>query len=532
MNPIDYVLILCSFVLFPLVNRGILCFSGDLTKLHSESDLFRAQTEKHLSKIDDIFFNRWVPPLFLTGLIGIFWPFLNWQTFDDTEIVRFFIVFICAIITWKAATLDRDLVTDKPSIPSRLALIGALCGVYFYPGFIVLFIFLAIHYNRSWYHHQLMALRILQMFASLIATTALINGIQFFLRTPYPPHLAVPMFLFLWVIAAHYFYSGVAKMKLGKHWYSWAMDNRIHYLAISAYLWGWMRQQNVQTRLQWIQKIAPYDRLFQFGTLFFECGWVVCGFSSLLAQIWCFQAILFHFLVFALSGIFFWQSILIHFAFMNILHFLPFEASSALFKPWNAVIFALLLIFLLPKKILWNAQKLAWWDSPFEGRVHWYVVGKSGKRYGLYNNFMDPHERFFGRHTPFFLIPHPMFHGHLGEVNSLELRDAIIASNGDPRKIEMIRKQCGYYVYHPVLEKAHDDYIKRFFLNFNAGKTKQIVPKWLKAPGGQFYYWGQLPPFKGQEPVAQVLVFFKEEYCDGNKIIVVNDNLLKVIHIS
>lgn len=64
MNPIDYVLILCSVVLFPLVNKGILCFSGDLTKLHSESDLFRAQTEKHLSKIDDIFFNRWVPPLF------------------------------------------------------------------------------------------------------------------------------------------------------------------------------------------------------------------------------------------------------------------------------------------------------------------------------------------------------------------------------------------------------------------------------------------------------------------------------------
>ncbi|MBS4168196.1 hypothetical protein [Parachlamydia sp. AcF125] len=532
MNPIDYILLLSSFVLFPLVNRGILCFSGDLTKLHSESDLFRMQTEKQLAKIDQIFYSRWIPPLFLTALSSLFHSYLNWNTFDTTGIVRGFIVFICGMITWKAVSLDRDLVTDKPSIPSRIALLATLCGVYVYPGFIVLFLFLAIHYCRSWYHHQLMALRILQMFASLLAITALASLGQFSLQTPYPPHLAVPLFLFLWVIAAHYFYSGVAKMKLGKHWYSWALDNRIHYLALSAYLWGWMRKQNAQTRMQWIQHIAPYDRLFQFAALFFECGWLICGYSPILAQLWCIQGIFFHSLVFILSGIFFWQSICVHFIFLNVLYFLPLETSQALFNGWNALIFAILLVFLLPRHILWKAQKLAWWDSPFAGRIHWYVIGKSGKRYELYNNFLDPHERFFGRHTPFFLIPHLMFHGHLGEVNSPKLRDAIIAANGDPRHIDLLREKCGYYVYHPELEKAHDDYIKKFFTNLNAGKPKRVVPPWLKAPGGQFYYWGQLPPFEGQEPASQVLIFFREEYCDGKKIVLVNDNLLKVIPIS
>lgn len=529
MNVVDYLIMLLSFILFPLVNQAVLAFFGDLHKLHSESDLFREKLQKHLLLLDRTFYSRWVPPLALSILSCLFWPFLQWDVLDPTHTVQIFVTIICSILCWKGVSLDYDLVTGHPTTLNRFIFVGAVLGVIIYPGFLVFFLFTAIHLMRSWYHHQLMAIRILQMFMSFLITTGVINSIQYFLRTPYPPHLFVPLFLFLWVVAAHYFYSGVAKLQLGKHWYSWAWDNRIHYIALAAYMWGWTRAQNPQQRIKWIQTIAPYDRLFQFGALLYECGWLFSGFHAWIAEGLCLAGVLFHSLIFILTGIFFWQSILILFAFFCVLLTLPPETSSQLFNIWNGILVGILLLLMRNK--LWMPQKLAWWDSPFEGRVHWYAVGKSGKRYGLYNDFMDPHERFFGRHTPFFLIPYKMFHGHLGEVDSLELRDAIIATKGNPVEIDKLRDKYGYYVHQPVLDKVHDEYIKTYFRQFNAGKLKDAFPKILKAPGGQFYYWGNLPPFTGQEPVDQVLLFFKEEFYNGSEIIVVRDQFIKAIPI-
>lgn len=529
MNFIDYLIITLSFISFPLINQAILAFFGDLHKLHSESDLFRDKLQQHLILLDKTFYSRWLPPFVLSILGCLFWPFLQWEILDPSRSLQIFVAIICAILCWKGISLDYDLVTLHPTRLNRLLFLASLLGVIFYPGLLIFFLFIAIHMMRSWYHHQLMAIRILQMFVSFLIMAGVVNTIQYFFNSVTPPHTAVPIFLILWVIAAHYFYSGVAKLYLGRHWFSWAWENRIHYLALSAYMWGWMRSQDAKQRIQWIQAIAPFDRILQFGALIYECGWILSCFHAWIAEALCLFGGIFHSLVFLLTGIFFWQSILVLFAFYCLLATLPSETSIQLFTIWNGGFFTFLL--LIARQKLWVPQKLAWWDAPFEGRVHWYVLGKSGKRYGLYNDFMDPHERFFGRHTPFFLIPTKMFHGHLGEVDSLELRDAIIATKGDPAKIDKLRAKYGYYVHHPVQDKVHDQYIKTFFKKFNAGELKNAFPKFLKAPGGQFYYWGNLPPFTGQEPVEQVLLFFKEEFYTGSEIIVVREELIKAIQI-
>jgi len=532
MQLLDYLIIGLTFLFFPLVNHSILSFWGDPDKLHAESDLRRVRLEEHLQKLDRLFGSRWTIPLLLTAFSCAFWKFLNWKQLDSTLTLQIFIAIICTIICWKGITLDVDLVTQKPSRQHRILFGLSWVGVLFYPGFLIFFLYVGIQFMRAWYHHQLMSLRLLQMFCSFLAATALVNTFQLIFTNPQTPQLATPLFLFLWVLAAHYCYSGFSKLKLGKHWYSWLWHNKIHYLAISAYMWGWLKSQNPKQRIQWIQYLAPFDRLFQIGALLFECCWILAGFSLGLAKILCLCAVGFHVGIFALTGIFFWQSILIQYTFFCLLNTLQASTAAALFNPANGILFASLLLIILSLKKLWPPLKLAWWDAPYIGRIHWYVIGKSGKRYGLYNNFLDPHERFFGRHTPFFLIPHKMFHGHLGEVDSIELRDAIQATKGNLEEIDNLRARYGYFVHHPILEQRHDQYIKEFFRNFNTGEAKHRCPAWLKAPGGQFYYWGRLPPFTGQEPVEQVLLFFTEEFYNEKEILIIREEFLRALIIE
>ena len=69
--------------------------------------------------------------------------------------------------------------------------------------------------------------------------------------------------------------------------------------------------------------------------------------------------------------------------------------------------------------------------------------------------------------------------------------------------------------------------MKRFFRNYNAGHRKRVAPPWLKAPGGQLFYWGSLPRFTGQEPVDGLDVVYREYYFDGGQVHLVTENKIK-----
>jgi hypothetical protein len=138
-----------------------------------------------------------------------------------------------------------------------------------------------------------------------------------------------------------------------------------------------------------------------------------------------------------------------------------FAVSGLLFWDWILTDLALA-VFPLRHK-LWKPMPLGWYDSPFTQRIHWRVRGLSGKLYGLYNDFMCPHERLYGKVNGCFLAPCPVITYHLGEVWKPELRDAIRAAN-------------------------HAAYLRRFFSALNRGARKHVLPRplrWLKAPGDQ-----------------------------------------------
>lgn len=70
-----------------------------------------------------------------------------------------------------------------------------------------------------------------------------------------------------------------------------------------------------------------------------------------------------------------------------------------------------------------------------------------------------------------------------------------------------------------------------FLTNFNLGKPKRVCPRWLKAPGGQYFHLGRLPGFRGQEPVVRLMMRYREETFDGTRLVLLRDELLDVIEI-
>jgi hypothetical protein len=240
-------------------------------------------------------------------------------------------------------------------------------------------------------------------------------------------------------------------------------------------------------------------------------------------------AIAFHLLTLALSGIFFWQNMVLLTALVVSVHSLPPSVSASLFGVVNGAL-ALLLILLLPlRKRLWKPTQLGWWDGPLVCRVDWVVVGASGTRYGLYNDFMNPNDRLFGNKLGPELGRSLRISQHCGECEEEETALALYAGQ---ESLEAIKRRLGHVFYHPDHVREHRRYLTAFFTNFNRGARKRVCPTWLRAPGDQLFYWGSLPRFKGQEKVAAVLLSEREQLFDGATIVTLREQLIDQVVIA
>lgn len=527
----DYWLIGLSLAICPLIIPLVLC-CRNLSEIHSKTDLFGLLAEEFLKKLDQRFLSRWVAPFGLLLISFFASPWIQWSHLDSTLMLRNYVVFLASLVTWKAVTDDVDLAIEKKLIKERIWLFLCLIGLFFYPGFLFPLFFLAVHCLGGWYHHQMTLWRTLQIFLSYLFAIVILKLVYMILSWPlFSLTLITPYFLFLCMISSHYCEPGIRKLKLGESWYSWAWNNRLHYLAASAYMWGWQRSQNKEKRIKVLNFLKNWERVFQFGVVIIQCAWLFSGFNGMFTLMLCCLGILFHLIVFSVGGLFFWQSIgMLAATFMAIIN-LPEYLMANLFNWQNGfLLFAILVIFPLQDK-LWKVNALGWWDTPLIGRVDWSVVGESGREYGLYNDFMAPRDRYFGHFYYKYIIPGKNFYDHLGEVNNLSLRDAIVSSEGNVEVINTLKEKWGKNRFLDSFASTHFLYLFLFFKNFNLGKTKRLFPSFLKAPGGHFYYQGKKTSFKGQEKVKKVIVTFREEFFDGHTFKVLHEEKLKELNI-
>lgn len=418
--------------------------------------------------------------------------------------------------------MDRDVTRADSQTGVRVLAVALYLLSFASPMFLALFLWLVVRDLKGFLHHRHLPIRLIQAHLSYL------------LIAPYIA-LGHESLILLWLVitGSHYAVPAVGKLTLGRRPWDWALKNRSHYLFLAAYAWGWL----AFLRVTLVERLARIVKLFatplQVVAITIELG----GFFLLVTDrltIWallCF--ILLHTFVFLVSGILFWEWTLAN---LGLLVTCLSTDLLNLYNPTNQLLY-LFIMGTLPLTRLWTPAPLSWWDSPLVGRVRWEVEGRSGRRYGLYNNFMCPWERLFGRGYGFFLLDEPVLvdHGepsHLGHVFTLEARDRLINSGGDRDAILSVCEKEGRNFHCSSKVEDHCKFLQAFFEALNRGARKRSVPAWFKAPGGQFYYWGELPAYQRQEPVTRVICRYREVFIDGCVIKELRNQLLCEVEVS
>jgi hypothetical protein len=332
---------------------------------------------------------------------------------------------------------------------------------------------------------------------------------------------------------SHYFITALAKGFIGPRPWSWVLHNRMHYLAASAYSWGWARFSSWKSWLQVVSGLKRVEVPLQAVVFALEAlsplgllGARLAGWLSLL-----FAA--FHVGVFLTSGLLFWDWVLTDLLLAVFYFSLPSGAQASL--GGEALLLGLMVMALFPlRHRLWKPMPLGWFDTPLTQRMHYRVVGESGKVYGLYNDFMCPHERLYGKVHGCFLTERPVLTYHLGEVWKLDLRDAIVEAGPSLERLERVKQRFGIVARSALYSVRHQNYLRRFFWELNRGASKSVLPaqlRFLKAPGDQIYYFGSFEAYRRQEPVAEVRIVYREEFFDGANHVLLHEEQVDAIEI-
>ncbi|WP_240507376.1 hypothetical protein [Streptomyces kanamyceticus] len=407
------------------------------------------------------------------------------------------------LLTWQGSTSDYDV--TQPIPPQRrdklvLLALALLAGLWS-P---VLLLWLAQYCGRlrGWKHHAMMPLRLIKAYVAWLPASM-----------AFAPAVSRSALLLVLgcVSLSHYVKPAWSKLRLGPRPWSWAWENHTHYLMASAYCWGWARFLRAETVERLLGPVSKLNRPLNFLTLAVEAAGLIAFLDRRLLVAALAATVLFNLAVAVGSGILFWENIASNAAFAIVVSTLPSTYIPAF--GWPVAAFASLVIVLSVTDLLWQPWHLAWWDTPFTARVHWEVETASGARRGIYNNFMCPYEREFGRVEGYFLTKEPVLHGHLGIVWDGTLRDRLAKADGDQGELRVLKQQYGTKQKDERLARRHATFLAAMFNRLNSGVPKGPLPRWLrcfKAPGGQLYYWGDLPPYRGEETVRRITIRYQE----------------------
>ena len=425
---------------------------------------------------------------------------------------------VAVILAWNAATRDEDPVAPGPSGGARALLCAlALCAFWSPLAAVATAVLLSARFG-FWQHHAAFPMRV-----QLLVVAYLCGRV---LASPWPTAVAAAdgafVVVLLTMMVSHYFITALAKMALGPKPWSWPLDNRLHYLAASAYSWGWARFLPwARVRLV-VKALRRVEVPLQCGVFLLELSCPLALLDHRLAAGFAFALAGFHLGVCLVSGLCFWD-----WAATDVLiGALLLTNPAGLGLPALLLSLALLAIFPLRHK-LWKPMPLAWYDTPFTQRVHWVVVGSSGREYRLDNGFMCPHERLYGKVHGCFAVERAVLTYHLGESFRPEVRDAIVLAGPNPSALDAVRQRFGIRARSDELTAGHVAYLQAFFARLNAGAKKAVLPGFarrLKAPGDQLFYWGDGPSYETQEPVAFVRLTYREQYFDGEELVTLCDD--------
>lgn len=245
----------------------------------------------------------------------------------------------------------------------------------------------------------------------LTACIAVFGGMKLF-GIPWENFESMAIAVVLGFQASSYVNHALAKSALGKHPFSWVIENRVHCLVANSWLRGWqihLRAATVLGFAKWVQRL----RIPICATAWLiEFCWLFIFIDHRIASIVIVATILLHLCVFLLTGLASFHYIASHFFMIG---FISCDGSAELFTNQH-FISAAMVIFAYALWLRWLRPRLlntyqetrsasglgrfvdpadhlmAWWDSPYMRMFCYTVETRTGETYFLPTPKLSPHD--------------------------------------------------------------------------------------------------------------------------------------------
>ena len=446
----------------------------------------------------------WLVPILLIGIFlsvrspwfqeryRCFWH--GWSIFDSSTTLRRFITLVALILAWSFATYDYNYFFNQGHYIDRVLLVGLVPLLYWKPVFVFPFTFLLISLigqftypigGYSWAEPDLLIRLLILLMAMFLL----------YVLTGYHK-TADFLFLTCCFIAAHYWASGLGKLKL-----NWLIHDRVYFLLPNTYANGWLAFLNQNAIATLTQTLSWFNGLLKGVTILLECGAIFCLWRRTMLRLFLIGWIIFHLGIFFTSGICFWKWMGLD-AILLLLFLRKGQVNNS--RIFTLQHFLLSLVLILSANLWLKPVALVWYDAPMTYTYRFEAIGESGQPYTLPPRFFAPYDYQFTLGGFHYLSSQPTLNITWGATRNLTLTHTLIQAKSLDQ-IQAIEAQKGTSHFNPDRAKQFDNFIQQFISHWNERRSQETRLTFIQAPP-QLWTLPRENAFRGQERIAKIVI--------------------------
>lgn len=380
----------------------------------------------------------------------------RWTELEHGPRLRLLTVIVAGSLAWVYATYPYNFHLDRAHVVDRLLLAALVPLVWWRPiallAFIVALLPLAGQFAHpiggfSW------AAPILPIRALLLVCGfALLRMLTGRIRT------ADLVFVLCCLVAAHYWASGLAKLQLG-----WLRGDGVAWLLPATYAGGWLAFLDPATISAITAALARLNPLLCIGTLLLECGALLALTHRAALRTLLGAWIALHAAIFALTGILFWEWMLLDGAILLLL-LLPGRAPE--WPIFTRAHLALSVLLIGGAAVWFRPIPLAWLDSPASYAFRITATGASGRVYSLHPRFFAPYDYMFTVGDFAYLDASPRLPITWGATFDARIPQRL--AHVPAEAVPALEAELGRNAFDPRRAADFDTFVRRFVGTWNA----------------------------------------------------------------
>ncbi|MGH7503308.1 MAG: hypothetical protein ACREL7_16400 [Longimicrobiales bacterium] len=430
----------------------------------------------------------------------------RWSDFEHVARMRWLIGALAAVLAWVFASYDYNYYFDQSHGLERALLIALVPLVVWRPVFTL--VFLAVLFpiglqfaqpigGFSWAPASL-PVRVLVLFSAWWLVRLVTKRVR----------SADVLFVLCCLIAAHYWVSGWEKLGLG-----WVEDDRIGFLVASTYANGWLGFLDPATIGSLVRRMLAMNVPMKAATLLIECGALFMLWRRATVRWFLVAAIGLHIAIFLLTGIGFWQWVIVD----ALVLLLFFRRTSPAVPIFTQPRFLLSLVLIGFGAIWFRPTPLAWLDARATYTYRFEAVGENGRTHPLPPAFFSPYDYQFTLGAFRYLVDAPRLPVTWGATNDRRVTAGLNEASSPDRILEL-EAELGRNDYDAERARTFERFVAAFVGTWqgHGGRDGWLAP--LQAPAS-LWTFPRSDPALGGERIERVIVYEVLSFFDGARYV-------------